>query len=522
MNLIDMVAKNARMYPHDIAFVEIRPVTQARREISWAQFNERIDKLASALMDKTIGEGDKVLLLGRNSINWLEAYLAVIKTGAWVVPLNFRFTDDEIEFCARVAEPAAFILDEEFAKRVNAIRPRLPTIKNHNYFYIGNGRPEGMDSMESLIENAPAQPPKVKLKDEDECALYFTSGTTGAPKPVLITHRSLICSAITEASNHYIEHGDTLLMMPPFYHLAIGHLLGCIIVGGQSVLLTERITPQYIFEAVSNEQVSITFLLVPWALDILEALDRGELKKEDYDLKRWHLMHMGAQLIPPELVRRWKEYFPEMQYDTTYGLSESGGPGIIHLGIGNERKTGAIGKPSLLWDARIVNDKGEDVPVGETGEIIIKGYGVMKEYYKNPEVTAETIRDDWLYTGDLARMDEEGFIYIVDRKKDLIICGGENIHPVEVEEVIRRNTKVYDIAVIGTPDERLGEIVTAVIATKTGEVLTEKEIKVFCEQNLPRYKRPRRIIFDDVPRSTTGKIEKPKLREKYSGKIESS
>jgi acyl-CoA synthetase (AMP-forming)/AMP-acid ligase II len=516
MNLIDMVAKNARMYPDDIAFVEIRPVTKARKEISWAQFNERTDRLASALRDKAIGEGDKVLLLGRNSINWLEAYLAVLKTRAWVVPLNFRFTDDEVEFCARVAEPAAFLLDEEFAERMNAIRSRLPTIKNHNYICLGDGLPEGMENMEALIEKAPAKLQTAKLEDEDECALYFTSGTTGVPKPVLITHKNLTSSAITEASNHYIEHGDTLLMMPPFYHLAIGHLLGCIMVGGQSVLLTERITPQYIFETISNEQVSITFLLVPWALDILEALDKGELKKEDYDFKRWHLMHMGAQLIPPELIRRWKEYFPDMQYDTSYGLSETTGPGVIHLGIGNERKKDAIGKPGLLWDVRIVNDKGEDVPVGEVGEIIAKGYGVMKEYYKNPEATAEAIRDSWLYTGDLARIDEEGFIYIVDRKKDLIICGGENIHPVEVEEIIRKNTKVYDVAVIGTPDERLGEIVTAIIATKTDEVLTEEEIKSFCEQNLPRYKRPRRIIFDQVPRSATGKIEKPKLRDKYA------
>jgi acyl-CoA synthetase (AMP-forming)/AMP-acid ligase II len=516
MNLIDMVAKNARMYPDDIAFVEIRPVTKARKEISWAQFNERTDRLASALRDKAIGEGDKVLLLGRNSINWLEVYLAVLKTRAWVVPLNFRFTDDEIEFCARVAEPAAFLLDEEFAERMNAIRSRLPTIKNHNYICLGDDLPEGMENMEALIEKAPAKLQTAKLEDEDECALYFTSGTTGVPKPVLITHKNLTSSAITEASNHYIEHGDTLLMMPPFYHLAIGHLLGCIMVGGQSVLLTERITPQYIFETISNEQVSITFLLVPWALDILEALDKGELKKEDYDFKRWHLMHMGAQLIPPELIRRWKEYFPDMQYDTSYGLSETTGPGVIHLGIGNERKKDAIGKPGLLWDVRIVNDKGEDVPVGEVGEIIAKGYGVMKEYYKNPEATAEAIRDSWLYTGDLARIDEEGFIYIVDRKKDLIICGGENIHPVEVEEIIRKNTKVYDVAVIGTPDERLGEIVTAIIATKTDEVLTEEEIKSFCEQNLPRYKRPRRIIFDQVPRSATGKIEKPKLRDKYA------
>jgi acyl-CoA synthetase (AMP-forming)/AMP-acid ligase II len=304
-------------------------------------------------------------------------------------------------------------------------------------------------------------------------------------------------------------------MMPPFYHLAIGHLFGSILAGGKAILLTEKITPQFIFENISKERISIVFLLVPWALDILEALDKGELRKENYDLRRWRLMFMGAQPIPPNLIQRWKKYFPEMQFDDTYGLSESAGPGTIHLGIGNERKIGAIGKPGLLWDARIVNDHGEDVRPGDVGELIIKGASVMKEYYKNPQLTAQTIQDGWLYTGDLAKMDEEGFIYLVDRKKDLIISGGENIYPVEVEEVIQRHPKVRDVAVIGTPDERLGEVVTAFIELKVGEVLTEEEMKSFCDQNLPRYKRPRRIIFDQIPRSSTGKTEKRKLRETY-------
>jgi acyl-CoA synthetase (AMP-forming)/AMP-acid ligase II len=286
--------------------------------------------------------------------------------------------------------------------------------------------------------------------------------------------------------------------------------------GGRAILLTERITPQYIFESISEEQVSIVFLLVPWALDIIEALDKGELRKEDYDFRYWRWVFMGAQPVPPSLIQRWKKYFPEMQFDNTYGLSETAGPGTVHLGIGNERKIGAIGKPGLLWDARIVDEEGEDVPLGGVGELILKGNGVMKGYYRNPELTAKTIRKGWLYTGDLAKMDEEGFIYLVDRKKDLIISGGENIYPAEVEVVVQKHPKVRDVAVIGTPDERLGEVVTAVIEPKPGEVLAEEEMKSFCEQNLPRYKRPRRMIFDHVPRSSTGKIEKPKLREKYS------
>jgi long-chain acyl-CoA synthetase len=512
MNWIDLISRNARIYAGDVAFVEVKPVTKVRKGISWGRFNERVLRLANALFDRGVKEGNKVFLLGRNSINWLEAYFASMATGAWIVPLNFRFVGDDLKYCANVAEPVAFILDEEYARLVSGLAAEFPTIKH----YICIGSFGGMESMEGLIAKASPALPDVEMKDEDECALYFTSGTTGSPKPVLLTHKSMVCVALNEATNNRWDRSDSLLMMPPFYHLAIGHLLGCMLAGGRAILLTERITPRYIFESISDERVSIVFLLVPWALDIIEALDKGDLRKEDYDFSCWRWVFMGAQPVPPSLIQRWKKYFPEMQFDNTYGLSETAGPGVVHLGIGNERKIGAIGKPGLLWDARIVDEEGEDVPIGGVGELIVKGDGVMKGYYKNPELTAKAIRKGWLYTGDLARKDEEGFIYLVDRKKDLIISGGENIYPVEVEVVIQKYPKVRDVAVVGTSNERLGEIVTAIIEPKAGEVLTQEEMQFFFEQNLPRYKRPRRMIFDHVPRSPTGKIEKPKLREKYS------
>ena len=188
---------------------------------------------------------------------------------------------------------------------------------------------------------------------------------------------------------------------------------------------------------------------------------------------------------------------------------------MVDLGIGNERKIGAIGKPSWMWDLRIVDERGEDVPQGDVGEIIVKGNGVMKEYYKNPGLTAQTIRNGWLYTGDLGKMDEEGFVYIVDRKKDLVISGGENIYPVEIEAILLKHSKIRDAAVIGAPDERLGEVVAAVIEARGEEILTKEEVSSFCEKNMPRYKRPRYVFFDQIPRSPSGKIEKPKLRQKY-------
>jgi acyl-CoA synthetase (AMP-forming)/AMP-acid ligase II len=292
------------------------------------------------------------------------------------------------------------------------------------------------------------------------------------------------------------------------------HWFGSLLTGSRATILTE-ISPKTILEAVDQERGTIVWLLVPWAQDILVALDKGDLHLQDYDLSCWRLMHIGAQPVPPSLIKHWKRYFPKMQYDTNFGLTESTGPGCIHLGIENEHKAGAIGKPGYGWQARIVDDKGKEVPQGNNGEVIVKGAGVMREYYKNPQKTAETLKDGWLYTGDIARIDEDGFFWITDRKKDVIITGGENIYPVEMEEILHTHPKIYDVAVIGIPDERLGEIAAAVIDPKPGVNLTEQEVNDFCVQNLAHYKRPRRVFFGKVLRNPTGKIEKPKLRERY-------
>ncbi len=353
-----MVARNARMYPDEIALAELRPSEGMRKEITWRGFDERINRFANALVDRGISKGDKVIHWMMNSISWLEAYFGIIRGGAWAVPLNFRFTSQDLRYCADIAEAKAMILGEEFTERVEAIRSQLSTIED--YIYVGQTVPEGMEDFEDMISNSSPKPVDVGLKDEDECALYFTSGTTGAPKPILLTHKNMECAAITENYNHCVRHSDNFLLLQPLYHTGGKmHWFGSLIVGGRATLLGGRLTPQNILEAVHKERATKVMVLVPWIQDILTALDRGELRKEDYDLSCWRLMHSGAQPIPASLIKRWKEYFPNMQYDTDYGLGEATGPGCVHLGMENEHKVGAIGKASFNWEAHIVNEKGE-------------------------------------------------------------------------------------------------------------------------------------------------------------------
>ena len=292
------------------------------------------------------------------------------------------------------------------------------------------------------------------------------------------------------------------------------HWFGSFLVGGRAVLL-RGVKPEWIIKTASEEKCSIVWLLVPWAQDILDAIESGAINLADYDLSAWRLMHIGAQPVPPSLIKRWKEVFPNHQYDTNYGLSESIGPGCVHLGVENIHKVGAIGIAGYGWQVKIVDPEKNEVKQGEVGELAVKGPGVMNCYYKDEEATKEVLADGWLYTGDMAMQDPDGFIYLVDRKKDVIISGGENIYPVQIEDFLRANPKIKDVAVIGLPDKRLGEITAAIIEVKEGMSLTEEEAVDFC-MDLPRYKRPRKYIFAEVPRNPTGKIEKPLLRKLYS------
>ncbi|NSW91925.1 MAG: acyl--CoA ligase [Firmicutes bacterium] len=512
MPITEMLSCNARMYPDEISLIEREPAIGSRREITWKEFETQSNKFANALIEYGIRRGDKVIILLMNCLEWLPIYFGVLKTGALAVPLNFRFTAGEIQKCAEIAEAKVLVYGPEFTERIDKIKANLSFIEK--FIFVGESCPGIAESYTNILKEYPEDDPGIEICNSEEAALYFTSGTTGTPKPIILTHANLVSACITENRHHLQSHDDNFLCIPPLYHTgAKMHWFGSLIVGSKAVIL-KGVKPQWILEAVSEEKATIVWLLVPWAQDILDAIESGEVNLKDYNLEQWRLMHIGAQPVPPSLVQRWKKVFPNHLYDTNYGLCESTGPGCVHLGIENIHKVGAIGLPGFNWEVMIVDDNGKPVPDGTVGELIIRGPGVMKGYYKNPEATARVLKNGWLYTGDMAKKDEDGFIYLVDRKKDIVICGGENIFPVEIENFLMTHDDVKDAAVIGMPDKRLGEIPVAIVETKPGRELTESMIIDFC-QALPKYKRPRKVFFDKVPRNPTGKIEKPKLREKW-------
>ena len=520
MIITEILARNARMYGDEIALVEREPAKNRRVEMTWKEFDETANRVATSLIAQGVKKHDKVIHLMMNCLEWLPVYFGILRTGAWAVPLNFRFTAEDIRHCSEIAEAKAMIFGEEFVDRINDIKDELPTIRDFIFLGPSLMKPGYARSYEEFLEQGSPHDPEVPLDPSDEAGLYFTSGTTGTPKPILLTHRNLEFACIVENRHHNQTHEDVFVCIPPLYHTgAKMHWFGNFIVGARGIIL-KGIKPRWILEAVSEERATVVWLLVPWAQDILVALENGDVKIEDYRLDQWRLMHIGAQPVPPSLIKNWKRVFPSHDYDTNYGLSETTGPGCVHLGMENLHKVGAIGVPGFDWECKVVDEALKEVPRGAPGELMVKGPCVMKEYYKNPEATASTLIDGWLLTGDMAKVDEDGFIWLVDRKKDVIISGGENIFPVEIEDFLMENHKIQDTAVIGLPDERLGEIVVAIIQPKPGFKMSDQEIVSFCEA-IPRYKRPRKIFFGDIPRNPTGKIEKPKLRQKYSGRAES-
>ncbi|MGE5544653.1 MAG: class I adenylate-forming enzyme family protein, partial [Bacillota bacterium] len=344
MPITEFLARNASLYGDEISLIERNPELQGRRKdswrefeliepnpptlfrrhMTWREFDNRANQFANLLLKRGIKKGDKVAILLLNCLEWLPIYFGILKTGALAVPLNFRYTAEEIKYCLNLSEADALVFGPEFIDRLETILDKIPKVKLR--FFVGEDCPHFAESYGLLAAECSTEAPPVKLTDEDHAAIYFSSGTTGFPKAILHSHRSLVWACETEQNHHGQTREDNFLCIPPLYHTgAKMHWFGSLLAGSRAVLL-RGVKPQWILEAVSDEKITIVWLLVPWAQDILDAIERGEVKLEDYELEQWRLMHIGAQPVPPSLIHRWKKYFPNHLYDTNYGLSESIGP----------------------------------------------------------------------------------------------------------------------------------------------------------------------------------------------------
>ncbi|MDR1510738.1 MAG: AMP-binding protein [Synergistaceae bacterium] len=538
MPITDLLKRNAKMKGGDIAIVELSPRSGSdrivawrdyesgasypdlarRREMTWKFMDEQANRVANFCLERGIRRGSKVALLMKNALEWFPLYFGVMRSGALVVPVNFRNAKEETRKCLALAQADAIVFGPGYEEQITALHDEACGVK----IFVSTGPlcPPFAESYFGGVSRSSPEAPAVRLSDGDDAAIYFTSGTTGEPKAILHTHAAIMSVCATEQAHHGQTGDDVFLCLAPLFHTgAMMHWLGSLVSCGKAVLLRDG-RPKPILDAISTEGATIAFMLVPWVQDILQEVENGSLSFGDFKLDQWRLMHIGAQPVPVELITRWRKYFPRQQYDTNYGLSESMGPGCVHLGVENTHKVGAIGKPGHGWQAAIVSEDGKPAANGTIGELTVKGPGVMKRYHGDEESTASALRGGWLFTGDMGYADEDGFIFLVDRKKDVIISGGENIFPIQIEDHLRSFGKIKDVAVIGAYDRRLVEVPIAVVELKEGASATTDELVSHCE-SLPRYKRPRRFIFADVPRNPTGKIEKPRLREMY-GKSEIS
>ena len=520
MNYANYAVIHARHLSDKVCLIERTPSLNQRRTLTWRQFNDEINKVANYLSKQLgIKDGDFVMHLQNNSLEWLITYYGIIKIGAVVVPLNFRFLGADILYAARICNPSAFIIGSEFLPVVQPVQKNLKTVKT--YICVGPSVPDDMIDYQSLAAGSDISEAIVDVADHHDLAMMFTSGTTGDPKPVLHTHYSLNNTAIGNGMSYFVEKNDNYVFFLPLYHSGTMFLWAPFYAtGAVGTILREFSDPKWIIETMASEKGTDVLFVVPIAVAILNAIRDGEIKLADYDLSSWRYMEIGAQPVPFDVMKRLVETLP-CGVSNIYGITEGGGGGLFNLYPEEVlQKPGSIGKPTFGMDAKIVDFDGSELPIGEVGELLLKTNRMMKGYYQNPELTQKSLKNDWLYTGDLVKADEEGYYYIVDRAKDMVTSGGENIFPVEIEDALMDHPKIDDVACIGYPDERLVEVVLAIVQLKKGESMTEEELIEFAKSKMAKYKVPRKVIFDTVMRNPTGKLMKPKMREKFTGRKE--
>jgi fatty-acyl-CoA synthase len=514
----EVIARNSRLIPSREA------VVYGNRRFTYSQFNARINQLAHALLALNIKKGCKVAMLMHNCNEFLEAYIAVAKIGAIGVPLNFRLGPEEIKYIVNHSDSEAFILGEAFVQNIKSIQKDLPQVRS--YISVSEKPVEGMLHYESWIAKCPDSEPLILVEEDDPAFIMYTAGTTGKPKGAVLTHKNEIVHWMLMGMFVRSEPGIAEMIdladdfksfaAPPIFHLAAWAYCQFVLFSGKTVVLpTEVFNPEYIMKTIEEEKIN-AIILVP--VMTFFTLLLPDLQK--YDTSSLKLWISGAAILPTETRKQIGQHFPNVKLFDLFGQTEMS-PVTCGLrpcdAAGHE---GSVGKPVPFVEVRVVDENDNEVAPGQVGEAVYRGPTVMKEYYRDPEATANSMRNGWFHSTDLFRFDRDGFLYVVDRKKDMIVSGGENIYPAEVEEIIYRHPKIVECAVIGVHDEQWGESVKAVVVCKKGECLTEEEIVEHCKLHLASYKKPKSVDFvDALPRNAAGKVLKTELRKKYGKSV---
>ncbi len=479
---------------------------------SYRDFNQRINRAANGLAGLGVGKGDRVAMLLLNSNAFLEVLFACAKLGAIAVPVNFRLSPAEVGFILENSEAATLVYHPVFAAlarpgRGNGFLNNVIAVAQRDHAAAA-----GDADYEALLAGASDAEPEAQVLPDDPLMMMYTSGTTGRPKGALLSHGNATWNCIhAHISDMGVLRSDIVLNVAPLFHiggLAVNTLTALHI--GATVILQAQFDPVQVLKALESERVNKLFLVpAMWhALTLVPDFD-------DYDLSALRALTSGGAPCPIPVI----EFFQSrgFKFYEGFGMTETCA-GVCILGDADAvRKNGSVGKPLMYEQMRIVDETGNDVPQGETGELVLRGPNIFLEYWNRPDATEEAFRDGWFHTGDLARQDEEGFYYIVDRKKDMLISGGENVYPTEVEQVLYRHPKVQEVAVIGTPDERWGEVPMALVVPKDGNAPTLEELEAFCQDKLARFKTPKHlVVLDELPRTATGKVLKRELRKEYA------
>lgn len=478
--------------------------------LNFSEFNSRVNKLANAVQNLGIKKGERAAIILLNSRQYMEIYFAMAKLGVILVTLNHRLVGDELQYILDDSTPKILFLGEEFFDTISSIRSSLSYIEH--YVLLGNRRSIDMVDYETLLEKYSDSEPDVDVDVQDDQLIVYTSGTTGKPKGALIPHLNTIWTCIIQMLFiHDLNESDSTLVVAPLYHTGAQNnlIIPMFYVGGKIVIM-KRVEPNKVVEMIEKEGIT-TALLLPTLLHMIFELPN----LDDYNLKSLRYVITGGAPIPEVTIKKFYKRFG-FHLCHGYGLTESTAFTAVLPTEYADQKIGSVGKALFPIEVKIVDSQGREVKAGEVGEIIQRGPTLMKEYWKNPQATEEVLKNGWLYTGDHGRYDEEGYIYIVGRKKDMIISGEENIYPAEIEQVLYSHPKIHEAAVIGVPDAKWGESVKAIVVCKTGEKLTEEEIISYAKEHLASYKKPKFVEFiDKLPRNPSGKLLKEILREKY-------